>query len=124
MFALKIVNNPYDISGKLHADALGELRALQALSQLTSYHAHVVRIHDFWIECGQVARLFIKMELCEGTLEDFLAELCHKGNEIDPLELLEIMIQISSGLHYCHDNNVLHRDLKTSNGNKPVKIGK
>ena len=122
MFALKVINNPYNVQGELHADVLGELRALQALSQSTSYHAHVVRIYDFWIERGNSPRLFIKMELCESNLEDFLSGLCHTNKEIDPLDLLEIMIQISSGLQFCHNNNVLHRDLKTSNGNYPVGL--
>jgi serine/threonine protein kinase len=35
--------------------------------------------------------------------------------DIRPIQLLDIMVQVLSGLRHCHDRNVCHRDLKLSN---------
>ena len=76
-------------------------------------------MYDIWVERDDEKALFetvIKMERCRGNLEEYLAGLRKSGQQIDPLDLLEIMIQISSGLRHCHDCGICHRDLKPSNG--------
>jgi serine/threonine protein kinase len=60
------------------------------------------------------------MERCEGTLAEYLAHMREQGKEIEGPELVEIMIQILSGLSHCHDRGVCHRDLKLSNSTHSV----
>jgi serine/threonine protein kinase len=97
-------------------DTNTELQAIQTVSLSEPRHAHVIRVYDFWVQRGSMTRTFIKMERCQGTLEDYISELMRENRYIDPLHLLQIMIHISSGLRHCHDFGVLHRDLKPSNG--------
>ena len=59
------------------------------------------------------------MELCNGTLQDYLISLKSAGNSIDALEIATIMIHILEGLRHCHDLHYCHRDLKLANGTLP-----
>jgi len=67
-------------------------------------HEHVVRYHTYrkGKECGQI---FI--ELCDGTLEDWITGGCNL-----PVNIADLMYQCTSGLHYLHSRNIIHRDLK------------
>jgi len=56
------------------------------------------------------------MELCDGTLQTYLNCLQTAMVDIDGMEIVEIMIQVLSGLCLCHKRGVVHRDLKLSNG--------
>ena len=55
---------------------------------------------------------YIATELCQGTLED-LVHGNYKGEGIGTRE--EILKQITDGLNYLHDGNVVHRDIKPQN---------
>ena len=55
------------------------------------------------------------MQLCDGTLKEYLDEIKNSNRSIEPLEVVEIMIQILSGLCLCHERSICHRDLTLSN---------
>lgn len=48
----------------------------------------------------------------KGNLYDFM----HKRKDVLRLQnLLRVAIDVSTGMEYLHQNNVVHRDLKTAN---------
>lgn len=96
---------------------------MQSVSHAGSSNAHVLKVDDFWLENNggrNVSHAFIKMELCHGTLQEYLDQLRSTGHSIDIQELVEITCHILSGLCHCHSHRVCHRDLKPSNSKYPA----
>lgn len=54
------------------------------------------------------------MELCEGTLKDYVNGLLEKIPQ-NSLDDKIIVSQVTLGLAYIHDQNIIHRDLKPDN---------
>ncbi len=72
-------------------------------------HPNIVRINDIGDYKQQP---FIVMEYVNGkTLKDFLRENGIVSKELAVL----IMKQLVEGIKYAHENNIIHRDLKTQN---------
>lgn len=57
--------------------------------------------------------LFIQMEYCDkGTLEQWIDS--QRNKEPDKCLALEFFEQITTGVHYIHSKQLIHRDLKVS----------
>jgi serine/threonine protein kinase len=65
---------------------------------------------------------YYDMELCEGTLEEFIELNCSDGKRIGMSQMWNIMTHIASGIGYIHGHGEVHRDLKPRNGIDPAII--
>ena len=94
-----------------------ELSAIQDICRSDPVNSHVIRVYDFWFHISEkdcIRRNYIKMERCDGTLEQYLRSF-QEREEIQPFEITEILIQILDGLAHCHKKGRCHRDLKLTN---------
>jgi len=73
-------------------------------------HPNVVTIHDFGETPDGI--IYLVMEFLEGLS---LGELLKKKSTLPLEQVIEIGLQIGEALHYMHENNVIHRDLKPDN---------
>jgi len=72
-------------------------------------HPNIITIFDVGEDNG---KHFIAMEFLPGkSLKDFLDE----GYKFTSEEILDILIQIASGLEHAHTKGVVHRDIKPDN---------
>src|SRR5260370_28221317 len=82
--------------------------AQEAQSVLALNHPNIVTIYDI----GEVASVYyIASELVEG---ETLRQQLDKG-DIELREVLEIAIQIATGLAAAHEQGIVHRDIKPEN---------
>ncbi|RME04063.1 MAG: serine/threonine protein kinase [Planctomycetota bacterium] len=83
------------------------LREAQLASRLN--HPNIVRILDFGIH---QSKEYLVMEYIQGTdLEKYL----QIHGPLPPQSALPLVCQLAKAVHYAHQNNILHRDLKTAN---------
>ncbi|KAI9632088.1 kinase-like domain-containing protein [Dioszegia hungarica] len=86
------------------------LREIMAL-MVAGEHPNVVGIRE--IVVGETLnQIFIVMPFIEHDLKTLLTDMPHPFLQS---EIKTLMIQLLSGVAYCHANWILHRDLKTSN---------
>jgi serine/threonine protein kinase/tetratricopeptide (TPR) repeat protein len=101
--AIKVLNAKF--SADTHAN-ISLLREAQSASALND--PHICTIY----EIGEVnGHAFIVMEFIEGRP---LKELIPSGG-LSPALVARYGTQISAALAHAHDNNIIHRDVKTSN---------
>jgi serine/threonine protein kinase len=96
---LKSLVSPEDISRVFNE--IGTLRELR--------HPNIVQLFDFFELTDSFC--FV-MEYCSGgDLRNYLATRGPVGSE----KLFGIALQIVNGIRFCHNSNVVHRDLKLEN---------
>lgn len=101
---------------------VSEVQILNTLSEKGI--SHIVRYYENEIETSESPRrydIYIMMEYLQ-PLEDFIAQ-----NEFTVRDVVKLGMDILDGLHACHENGVIHRDVKDDNifvsSNGEYKIG-
>lgn len=88
-------------------------------------HPNIVKIIDYFEDASNV---YIILELCEdGNLNDSFKERQKHGPKIKESEIRTYTAQMISALKYCHERNIIHRDLKLgnlllANGGRSIKL--
>ncbi|KAF2734755.1 kinase-like protein [Polyplosphaeria fusca] len=107
VWAIKKAKKP--IVGRLDRDK--RLREVAMLQELRG-NEHILSFTDHWIEHHY---LYIQTEYCEnGNLQDFLDQAGIKGR-LDDFRIWKILLELSMGVKYMHDNDIIHLDLKPAN---------
>eukprot|EP00002_Diphylleia_rotans_P016529 TRINITY_DN3218_c0_g2_i3.p1 TRINITY_DN3218_c0_g2~~TRINITY_DN3218_c0_g2_i3.p1 ORF type:complete len:604 (+),score=83.66 TRINITY_DN3218_c0_g2_i3:45-1856(+) len=83
-------------------------REVDALKKLF-HHNNIIKLYDFF-EMGDM--LYLVMELARGG--DLLDYTDEKGS-LDNDEARQIFMQVAEGLYYCHQYQIIHRDMKLEN---------
>jgi serine/threonine protein kinase len=104
--AVKVLIRPVD-----HAEAQRELQALELIKRLQ--HPFLLGTHNY---TTLEDRLFIVMELADGSLRDRVRQCRQAGQPGIPLpELFRYFRESSEALDFLHSEKVLHRDIKPEN---------
>ena len=123
-YAIKVLN-----MDNLIQESFLILREVRILSKLK--HPNIVGYYSSWMgvddldieENGSFLKLYIQMELCDKNLNDYINE----RSNIEESKNLTFVKQISNGLKYIHQNNIIHRDIKPKNifikNDFQIKIG-
>lgn len=103
--AVKVLDETLQLRADGRERFIREAKALALLD-----HRNVVRIHD----CDQTpdGKLFLCMELLEG---ETLRALIKRGVRPDPLEVIDVGLQVCEATRAAHERGILHRDLTPSN---------
>jgi serine/threonine protein kinase len=85
----------------------------EAKSIAALHHPHIVQVLDYDIE-GDMP--YIVMELVEGTaLRTHVKNLARRGEVVPLKQTYRIIREIGQALSYAHAQNMVHRDVKSSN---------
>jgi serine/threonine protein kinase len=71
---------------------------------------------QYVLALGDVPRAFVEF-VAGGTLHEWIADgrLYAGGPEAAVKRILDVLIQFAWGLHYCHEQGIVHRDIKPGN---------
>lgn len=81
----------------------------EAISASSLNHPNIVEMYDVGEDNG---KYFIVMEYLEGQT---LKSLIKKRGNLTLAEVIDIMLQLTSGLACAHDSYIIHRDIKPQN---------
>ncbi|PFH54725.1 hypothetical protein AMATHDRAFT_267 [Amanita thiersii Skay4041] len=85
------------------------IREISLMKELK--HVNVVRLHDV---IHTETKLILIFEYCEQDLKKYMDQHGDRG-ALDPNTVRSFMYQLLKGTAFCHENQVLHRDLKPQN---------
>jgi serine/threonine protein kinase len=85
------------------------IREISLMKELR--HTNIVRLHDV---IHTESRLLLVFEFMEQDLKKYMDTHGNKG-ALDPATIRSFMFQLLKGTAFCHENRVLHRDLKPQN---------
>lgn len=103
--ALKVVNNVQEEEG-LSFTAIREIRYLQQLSS----NRNVIGLQGtFYSRDEELVLVFEYME------HDLSGLLSLKNVQLSPAQIKCLMKQLLEGLHQCHQQGIMHRDIKAAN---------
>ena len=74
-------------------------------------HVNIVRLYDV---IHTETKLVLIFEYCERDLKKYMDAHGDRG-ALDPVTVRSFMFQLLRGTAFCHENRVLHRDLKPQN---------
>ena len=104
LVALKVISPEVEVSDDLRARFFREAKACAKLN-----HPNIVTVHDMGEDEG---RLFIVMELLQG---EELRQIIRANTPLTLDDKLSLIRQVCRGLHYAHQQGVVHRDMKPAN---------
>ncbi|KAJ7139589.1 kinase-like domain-containing protein [Mycena epipterygia] len=85
------------------------IREISLMKELK--HINIVRLHDV---IHTETKLILIFEFCEQDLKKYMDQHGDRG-ALDPATVRSFMFQLLKGTNFCHENQVLHRDLKPQN---------
>ncbi|KAJ7704362.1 kinase-like domain-containing protein [Mycena rosella] len=85
------------------------IREISLLKELK--HINILRLHDV---IHTETKLILVFEFCEQDLKRYMDQHGNRG-ALDPATVRSFMFQLLKGTNFCHENQVLHRDLKPQN---------
>jgi len=91
----------------LPATAIKEISLLKGLN-----HPNIVRLHEVIHEEKKLTLVFEFLDLDLKKLTD---EKKRKGEKLSPDAIKSFLFQLLQGIAFCHEQRVLHRDLKPQN---------
>lgn len=104
MVALKLLRRELSADATYIAKLEDEARITASIN-----HPYVVKVFTFGSDHGQY---YIAMELVDkGTLDD----LMQLQNRIAEMQVLQVGLQVASGLQAAHERGLIHRDVKPGN---------
>ncbi|KAF7967303.1 hypothetical protein HWV62_38636 [Athelia sp. TMB] len=85
------------------------IREISLMKELK--HVNIVRLHDV---IHTETKLVLIFEFCEQDLKKYMDQNGDRG-ALEPNVVRSFMYQLLKGTAFCHENRVLHRDLKPQN---------
>ncbi|KAJ7075116.1 kinase-like domain-containing protein [Mycena belliarum] len=85
------------------------IREISLLKELK--HINILRLHDV---IHTETKLILVFEFCEQDLKRYMDQHGNRG-ALEPNTVRSFMFQLLKGTNFCHENQVLHRDLKPQN---------